>query len=152
MPKQIIFVRHGETDHNKSKRLMNWTHDVGSLTEAGKKEAAIVGERLQTYPIHAMYVSDLQRTRETGEIISQHVHLTPIFVPELRERNLGIFGDLTFDEIKAKWPDKFAKFLDHADKEWHDFEGESLREVRERFTSFLEQMEREHADEKMSFS
>lgn len=147
MPQTIILVRHGETDLNKSHRLMNWSHDVGTLTDQGQKEAAIVGNKLKEYRIDAMYASDLRRTRETAAIIATHVSLTPVLTPSLRERNLGIFGDHTFDELNAKWPDKVAKFLDHSDQEWNGLEGESLRDVQTRFDVFLTDLHARHHDQ-----
>lgn len=151
MPKQIIFVRHGETDLNKEKRLMNWVHDVGALSELGRTEAAEVGRKLKKYKIHTMYASDLLRTRQTAEIISREIGLQPVFTEYLRERNLGIFGDLTFDEIKSKWPERLTKFLDHSDIDWNGLEGESLRNVHDRFRQFLAILESKHPDENLLF-
>ena len=147
MPKRIIIVRHGETDHNKTKRLMNWSNDVGTLTATGREEANIVGSRLKEYEIDAVYVSDLLRTRETAAEIAKHVSVKQITTLSLRERNLGIFGDHTFDEIKKRWPEKFAKFIDHSNKSWNDFEGESLSEVHSRYLSFLEELHNNHKDQ-----
>lgn len=146
MPKKIILVRHGETDHNKSKRLMNWTNDVGTLTDKGREEANQVGARLKNYDIDAVYVSDLRRTRETAAEISKHIKLEHKLSPGIRERNLGLFGDLTFDEIKEKWPEKFDKFLDHSDTDWNGLEGESLSDVHKRFRAFLSELESSHKD------
>lgn len=151
MPKQLIFVRHGETTHNKAKKLMNWAHDVGSLSDLGKAEAAQVGAKLKQFHIDTMYVSDLLRTRETGEIISTQTGLKPVLTKYLRERNLGIFGDLTLDEIKTKWPDRHSKFFDHEDIDWNGLEGESLRDVHDRFREFLEILKLEHKDENILF-
>jgi broad specificity phosphatase PhoE len=147
MPKQIILVRHGETDHNKSKKLMNWANDIGSLTEKGREEANIVGKRLKKHKIDAVYVSDLKRTRETAEEIAKHVPVKQVLASGIRERNLGLFGDLNFDEIKAKWPDKFEKFIDHSDKDWNGLEGESISDVCNRFETFLNGLHSEHKDQ-----
>ena len=144
MPKQLIFVRHGETIHNREKRLMNWAHDVGELSEQGRLEAAEVGRKLKELTIDAMYVSDLLRTRQTAEIIARETGLKPIHTQYLRERNLGNFGDLTPDEIKAKWPGQFEQFVDHSNIDWNGLMGESLRDVHTRFREFLELLESEH--------
>lgn len=147
MPKQIILVRHGETDNNKNKKLMNWDHDIGRLTKQGRIEAGIVGQRLAGIKIDAMYVSDLLRTVETAQEIVKYVQITPTFTTSIRERNLGIFGDHTFDEIKQKWPEKFAKFIDHSDLDWNGLEGESLSDVHKRIKSFLSHLEAKHSDQ-----
>lgn len=147
MPKKIILVRHGETDHNKTKRLMNWANDIGSLTDKGREEANQVGARLKNYDIDAVYVSDLRRTRETAAEIAKHIKIEQKLAHGIKERNLGIFGDLTFDEIKEKWPEKFEKFIDHYDKDWNGFEGESFNDVCKRFDSFLQELEVKHKDQ-----
>src|SRR5690348_4738788 len=129
MPKQLIFIRHGETTHNKLKKFMNWANDIGTLSITGREEAGQVGQRLKELSIHAMYASDLRRTRETVEIIQTYLSVEPIFTKSLRERDLGLFGDLTYEEVKTKWPDKAIKFFDHADIAWNDLEGEALQDV-----------------------
>ncbi|MBP9669952.1 histidine phosphatase family protein [Candidatus Woesebacteria bacterium] len=151
MPKKIILVRHGETDRNVEKKLMNWINDIGTLTVKGRSEASQVGQRLKEIEIHAIYASDLKRTQETAQIISEHLSLSPVHVHGLRERNLGIFGDHTFDEIKQKWPEKLAKFLDNADIDWNELEGESIRDVHNRFQGFIAEIESKHKDENVLF-
>lgn len=151
MPKKIIFVRHGETTHNKEKKFMNWANDVGTLSEKGKKEANEVGLRLKQFDIHYMYASDLRRTKETAEIIAKHIALKPIHTKGLRERNLGIFGDLTFDEIKDKWPEKAVQFASNADIDWKGLEGESIREVHNRFQKFMQAVEEKHLEDTVLF-
>ena len=126
---------------------MNWANDIGSLSATGRAEAAQVGSRLKELKIHAMYTSDLKRTRETAEIISTQIGIKPITTKGLRERNLGIFGDLTYDEIRTKWPEKAVKFLDHSDKDWNGLEGESLHDVHARFRIFLKELDKKHAAE-----
>jgi 2,3-bisphosphoglycerate-dependent phosphoglycerate mutase len=151
MPKKIIFVRHGETTHNIHKKYMNWANDVGTLSEKGQKEANEVGLRLKQFDIHAMYASDLRRAKETASIIAKHITIEPIHTQGLRERDLGIFGDLTFDEIASRWPEAAIEFRSNADIDWNDLEGESIRDVHKRFQKFMEEIESKHTDEVVLF-
>lgn len=151
MPKKIIFVRHGETTHNKEKKFMNWVNDVGTLSEQGQKEANEVGMRLKQFGISYMYASDLRRTKETAAIIAKHIEVTPIHTPGLRERDLGIFGDLTFDEIRQKWPEKAVQFASNADINWNGLEGESIKDVHNRFQKFMQEIESVHLDDTVLF-
>lgn len=130
---------------------MNWANDVGTLSEKGQKEANEVGLRLKQYSIHSMYVSDLRRTKETADIVAKHISVEPIHTLGLRERNLGIFGDLTFDEIKSKWPEKAVQFSSNADIDWNGLEGESIRDVHKRFQKFMDEIESKHPDETLLF-
>ncbi|KKU44828.1 MAG: Phosphoglycerate mutase [Microgenomates group bacterium GW2011_GWC2_46_7] len=125
---------------------MNWANDVGVLTDQGRQEANLVGKHLQEHHIDVVYVSDLHRTRETAQEIAQHVKAEQHLTSGIRERNLGIFGDLTLAEIKQKWPEKYAKFLDHSDIYWNGLAGESLHDVHVRFQAFLRSLQQKHAD------
>jgi alpha-ribazole phosphatase len=151
MPKKIIFVRHGETDFNQAKKYMNWANDVGTLSEQGQKQANEVGIRLKQFNIHSMYVSDLRRTKETADIIAKHISIQPTHTQSLRERDLGIFGDLTFDEIKSKWPEKAIEFRSNADIDWNGLDGESIKDVHTRFQKFMDEIESKHPEDTILF-
>ncbi len=147
MPKAIIFVRHGETTNNVEGRLMGWVRDYAHLTEKGKGEAAKVAQTLLDYQIDHIYHSDLIRTAETAEIICKALGKESEPTMYLRERNLGNFADRTWDDIKTNSPADFTKFLDHADADWNGLEGESLRDMHERFQQFLDHLHKEHSNQ-----
>lgn len=140
MPKQLIFVRHGHTLHNSTdhahNRLMGWNDHVG-LSDQGYQDARRTAEKLQKYHIDYAFHSDFIRTTETAKIISEITGIAPIPTTYLRERNLGNFAELTMGEIKLNRPQDWAKFLDHHDPDWNGLEGESLRDVSNRFHTFL---------------
>lgn len=146
MPKQIIFIRHGETPYNAAHKFMNWETDAG-LTKQGIEQANIVGKRLKNYHIDAVYVSDLRRAAETAAIVEQHIGLTPLHEKLLRERNLGKFGGLTVSEIKEQYADEFKQWINHYDLDWNGLEGESLKDVHTRFHALLAMLEAKHAEE-----
>ena len=56
--KDIFLIRHGRQDS----KLCNV--NVG-LSEAGREQARLLGERLRTYGIEKMYASELSRAVET---------------------------------------------------------------------------------------
>ena len=84
----IYLVRHGETNENKAKIVQpaNVT-----LSDLGKAQAGKLAERLAQTDISKILCSDLLRTQQTAEPISQKLNLSPSLEPLLRERN---FGDL----------------------------------------------------------
>lgn len=143
MLKRVYIVRHGQTTNNLEGRLMNW-HTKCGLTDEGAREAAVVANRLRSYAIDTIYASDLQRTVETAKIISDMLTMRFETTSLLRERDLGNFGGLTFDEIKSKWPNHFEKFIDHSDKDWNGFAGESINQVCARFNAFLHHAENQN--------
>lgn len=63
----IIFVRHGESEHNAGITL----GENAVLTKKGREQAKALGNRLKKYNISTIYTSNLNRAKETGEIISK---------------------------------------------------------------------------------
>lgn len=146
MPKHLIFIRHGETPHNSAGKFISWRTDP-SLSKVGKAHAREVGTRLLGLRINAIYTSDMRRTVETATIIGKIVNVVPTPTELLRERDLGIFDNHTFHEIREKWPHHAAKFVDHADIHWKGHEGESLHEVHLRFRALHNQLKQSHRDQ-----
>lgn len=64
----IYYVRHGETPLNSEDKLRAWTNVP--LDQTGRKEAAKLGQSLMN-KIDVIVTSDLDRARDTAEIISQ---------------------------------------------------------------------------------
>jgi broad specificity phosphatase PhoE len=147
MAKRLLIVRHGSTAYNskddKANRFIGWQDDVG-LSDQGKLDALKTASKLKHYQIDAVFHSDLRRSHETCLIISRELNLPATPTPYLRERNLGNFAGFTHHEIKQTRPSDYAKFLDHHDPDWNGLEGESLREVSQRFASFLRKLETTH--------
>ena len=61
----ILFARHGETYHNKSKTIAGQQN--GKLTSVGETQARKIGKHLNGKKFDQIYVSDLGRTKETFE-------------------------------------------------------------------------------------
>ena len=77
---KIIFVRHGESEHNARKSDEKNT----PLTKKGREQAISLGKRLRKYKISSIYTSTLLRAKETGKIVSDIIKV-PI---------KGSFGEL----------------------------------------------------------
>jgi len=133
-PTRLCLVRHGETEWNAARRIQGQI-DIG-LNETGRRQAVAAGLWLKSASIAAIYSSDLQRAWTTAQAIAAELALTPVAVPEMRERCYGIFEGLTYDEAKARFPEGYAAFEGrNAD---YDFEnGESLRDLFARVTGKL---------------
>jgi probable phosphoglycerate mutase len=88
---ELVLVRHGE-----SEPLVEGTafplvdgHGDPALAPEGRAQAELVGERLSTEPIAAIYVTTLRRTHETAAPLAARLGLTPIVEADLREVHLG---------------------------------------------------------------
>ncbi len=65
--KQIVFLRHAETNLNKEGRFCGEIDT--DITEEGKKQAEKMRETFKGYHFDAMYCSPLKRTKQTLEAI-----------------------------------------------------------------------------------
>ncbi|MCH5265456.1 MAG: histidine phosphatase family protein [Lachnospiraceae bacterium] len=96
--KEIFLIRHGR----QCSKLCNV--DV-ELDEAGRKQAALVGERLKTYGLEKLYSSELIRARETAEIIGKKIGLSCEVLPDIQEIHFGGFTGKTDEAIREQYAD-----------------------------------------------
>lgn len=82
----IIFIRHGETEHNV-KGLLTGRIDC-SLTEKGIEEAKLLGKTLNN-DFDAIYCSPLKRAKQT--LNSIFPDCIPIYDDRIIERTCGIY-------------------------------------------------------------
>jgi broad specificity phosphatase PhoE len=134
--KQIILVRHGQAENNLHGFIGGWS-DV-KLTELGIKQAQAVASRLEeelkgTYKI---YSSDLNRARQTAEIIGSKLKITPIYTVELREHNAGVANGMDLGEAQ-----KYIENVVTPTLNWRPYpESESWGEFYHRVSSFMEKL------------
>ena len=108
----ILLVRHGETDWNAEGRIQGQTNSP--LNERGRAQARALADELSgdDDSISAVYASDLDRARETAEILAGRLDLPVVVDPALRERNFGSWENRTVDELEARWPGAWARWRD----------------------------------------
>lgn len=104
----ILLVRHGETDSNAEGRIQGQTNTP--LNERGRAQAQALADELAGEAIAAVYSSDLDRARETAEILAGRLDLPVVVDPALRERNFGSWEGRTVDELEARWPGAWARW------------------------------------------
>lgn len=88
--KNIITIQHTQSVHHTNGMVGSWTD--WDLSELGLRQADNIGRNLVDHTGGApfvLYSSDLRRAAQTAQAVGKHLGLTPIFRPELRERNLG---------------------------------------------------------------
>ena len=98
---RILLVRHGESEWNAVGR---WQGQANSpLTDLGRHQAKAATRAVGR--VDAVFCSDLDRARETAEIIASELGTGPVIVdPGLRERDAGEWSGLTRAEIHERWP------------------------------------------------
>jgi 2,3-bisphosphoglycerate-dependent phosphoglycerate mutase len=102
---RCVFLRHGESEWNKSNRFTGWT-DV-YLTETGKSEAASAGKILKEkgFKFDIAYTSVLTRAIQTYNLAADNLgclYLPVIRSWRLNERHYGGLQGLNKSETAAK--------------------------------------------------
>lgn len=139
---RICLVRHGETEWNMERRIQGQI-DI-ALNPTGVDQAVAAGLWLRNAGIVALYSSDLKRAWATAQAIGAALGLSPVAVPEMRERRYGIFEGLTYDEARACFPEGYAAFA-RRDADYSFDCGESLRQMAARVTGKLEEIAAAHS-------
>ena len=87
----IYLVRHGESRAATEGELFPLVNGQGDpeLSNEGRAQALKVAEKLISFPIDAVYVTNLRRTLETATPLCKRLGLEPIEEPDLREVHLG---------------------------------------------------------------
>lgn len=100
----IYLIRHGR----QSSPLCNVNVD---LAEEGKKQAHLLGRRLKSYNIDALYSSNLIRAVETAGILNEYLKLDHIIREDIREISFGFLEGKSNDEIEKEFGDFKRKQL-----------------------------------------
>ena len=98
----ILLARHGETDWNRKGIWQGWADPP--LNDAGRAQARRLADQLRETPFDAVYSSDLQRARETAELVAEPHGVPVISDPGLREIDIGSWSGLTRAEIDERFP------------------------------------------------
>jgi broad specificity phosphatase PhoE len=98
---ELIFVRHGEQYIQDPRSGPVGDTVDPPLSERGRQQARVVGERLSADRIDAVYSSPLQRALETGREIARHHRIEPRIIHDLRE--VEVFRDIPADKPAAEF-------------------------------------------------
>ncbi len=106
--KRIYLIRHGEPEFPEGKTMCLGSTDL-HLSALGRLQAVLAAEYLKDIPDVRLFSSPLARAVQTA----QSFRLPITTLPGLRERDMGIWDGLTFEEIKATYPELYkARAID----------------------------------------
>jgi broad specificity phosphatase PhoE len=138
---KLILARHGETDGNVN--YINQGQMEGQLTSNGRKQAIMLGKRLSDEKIDEIYVSDLRRCVQTAEhILIYHPEAIVHYSSLLRERSLGFLEGSKRGDVAKYSKESGLNILDYKPEG-----GESIREVKLRVKTFIDELMQKHNDE-----
>ena len=142
----VYLLRHGATAANRCApyRLQGRGTDL-PLDAVGQAQSLRAAEALAGRGVQAVYCSPLLRARQTAAAIAGHAGLAAVAVPELTEADIGSWEGLTWDEVRARDPDRLARFLAAPGTEPYPG-GESFLDAQRRVAPVLEALASAHPD------
>ena len=105
---RLYLVRHGATQLTAEDRFSG---DVGvELSDEGRWQAGLLGERLNRENVTAAYCSPLSRAVETARIIAGRCALQATPLDGLREISHGRWEGLTRSEVEERYGAEYASW------------------------------------------
>ena len=142
---RIWFVRHGETEWNRTKRYQG--HSDIPLNETGRRQAQETAALLANEPLMAVYASDLSRAVETAEAVAQPHGLQVQQNSALRELHFGLWEGLRYEQIMEKWADELSLMYEDPER-GRAPEGEGFSYLAKRACPALQALREAHQEEK----
>ena len=132
---KIYFVRHGETDWNKERKIQGQV-DI-PLNVFGRHLARETAKGLRDVPFDVCFTSPLGRARETAQIILQGRDVPILEDKRILEMNFGVLEGKCCSKEGWDVPDSFQMFFDDPVHYQAPEGGEDFQAVRERTGDFL---------------
>ena len=144
---RLTLIRHGETEHNRGQVTLGRA-DV-PLNERGLLQAQAVAASFGTRP-DALYVSPLQRARQTAAAMESRLRLEAVVDDGLIEMDVGEMEHLTGAELRERYPEFLRLWLGGGESasdtvaEARMPGGETLAEVQARAWDAIERIRAAH--------
>lgn len=143
-PKRIILIRHGLSQGNENKSLLETTPDYAlKLTDKGIEQAKQAGQEIKkiiSQETLQVYISPYHRTRQTLQCMQESIkeNIIRIFEdPRIREQDWGHLRNLDLNEEIVQERNEFSTFY------YRIPDGESGADVYDRVSIFLETLHRD---------
>lgn len=117
----LYVLRHGQTDYNLEGKFQGQV-DI-EMNETGKKQVKKTAEQLKQIKFNKVFVSPLQRTKDTAQIVTNE---KMILEPRIIERSFGT--------LEGKYG------ISDYEEKIQEFNIEPILKVEERVKSFLEEI------------
>jgi len=108
--RELIFLRHGETEWNRQKKYQG-SLNIG-LNEKGRDQAKKAAKMLENQKIDLIFSSDLDRASDTASIIGKRLGLKVQKKEQLREMDFGDWEGKDYLTIRKEQPESFDNWLD----------------------------------------
>ena len=112
------------------------------LSADGQTQARAWAAFFAAGTLNAIYSSDLARCMETARVIGGACRLPVHAVPAFREIDLGAWDGLSFEDVKARWPEAFQQRGENI-ADYRPPGGESFRDLQSRAWPAFEALARQ---------
>lgn len=136
---KLYVIRHGETEWNTQKRSQGRLDSA--LTEKGKKDARLLGERLKETDFQRIISSPSKRTMETAKLVAGEQYTSIETDERLMEIHLGAWQGKVEEDIQREYPEQFHAYWNEP-ASYVSVGGESFHDVKERIHKFLQELEK----------
>jgi broad specificity phosphatase PhoE len=133
----LYIVRHGETDWNKEGRIQGRLNS--QLTEKGRHNAKVLGERLKDIDFAKIITSPSGRTIETTELIVKDRDMLVQTNERIMEMDMGPWQGLLKSEIRAQYPEAYECFMNRPEL-YQNENAESFIDIYKRAVDFLHEL------------
>jgi len=139
---RYFMLRHGLAQQNVMGILSSSLQNKFSLTRIGRSQIknAVVDlkKSLGKEKLDIIFSSDLQRCKETAEIVSKELGVKIIFSSKLRELDFGEYNGSTVAKYQNDFPYEISRFQQRLPK------GESWNDCKLRMLKFIENVEKKY--------
>ncbi len=132
---RIFFMRHGRPEFPGGKTVCLGSTEL-PLSKAGQEQAECAAREFEGKHL-TVYSSPQIRALETAAAFGRPIRI----LEDLRERHMGIWDGLSFDQIKLLYPELYEARRENSSLAPPGAEPEEM--VRLRFTSAMDQVRRE---------
>lgn len=144
---EIYLIRHAQAEGNRY-RIMQGQWD-GGVTELGRRQIALLSDRLRALSFDAVYSSDLYRAKLTASAIYKPRMLPLHTDPALREINIGPWEQQFFGNLLYEEPESAQTFL-RDPLRWHEPGAERFEQVGDRALRCLEAIAGRHEGQRVA--
>ncbi len=138
---EIYLIRHAQAEGNRFRIMQG--HWDGGVTELGRRQIALLEERLRDLPFDAVYASDLYRACLTASVVYKPRGLKLRTEPALREINVGPWETCFFGNVFHDEPRSAEQFISEPSR-WQHKGAETYAQVTARAFPVLEAIARRH--------
>ena len=103
----ILLFRHAPADYMDGKSCCLGSRTDAPITQAGRAAACALAPLLRERGVASVWSSSMLRCRQTAEAMAGGLRVE--CVPGLEELDCGAWDGLSFDEIRARYPEDYAR-------------------------------------------